>query len=118
MHNGSMKTTKNETAIERIKATLVAFAGCGLSAKQVAAEAGCSVSWVYRVLKRLEAEGFVAYTHRDAQGLPTRERRYAVASRDVLEDHLEAEHAAELVLLEEAADLDVEDEYMRWAAAA
>ena len=105
--------TNNTSAADRIQQVLCAFQGEALTAKQIAAEADCSVSWVYRVLKRLEAAGFAAYSYRDAHGLPTRARRYSVASRDVVADLETEQAAAELVELEAWADDSVEAEYLR-----
>lgn len=109
---------KATTAIERIKATLVHFAGQGLSAKAIAAEAGCSLSWAYRVLARLVAEGFVTYDHRDTHGLPTRARQFRIV-RDAGAAYEAAVEAAELDAIEfelDGADLDAA--YAAWAGAA
>lgn len=113
-----MSDSKTTTAIERIQQVLVAFQGEALTVKQIAAEAGCSVSWAYRVLARLEAEGFTARTYRDAHGLPVRARRYSIASRDVAADYEDEAAAAELVALEAWADDSVEAEYLRYCGLA
>lgn len=88
---------------ERIKQVLVTFSGYGLTAKQIAAEAGASLSWTYAVLRRLERDGFAEWTRRDVSGLPARARHYC-AVRSAAATYVAETEAAELVAIEVAVD--------------
>lgn len=99
---------------ERIRQVLVEFAGYGLTARQIAAEAGASLSWTYEVLRRLDAEGFSEHTHRNPQGIPSRARHYC-ALRGALETTAE-QRAEELAAWDDVVDAyDFDAAYAQWA---
>ena len=103
------------TKAERIKSVLVEFAGSGLSAREIAAEADASLSWTYEVLRRLRAEGFLAFDLRDRRGLPARARHFRALRSEV--EAFETQLAqAEVELAEDYAEtMDCDAEFEAWS---
>jgi transposase len=106
----------NMSKAERIKAVLVEFEGYGLTAAQIADEAGASLSWTYEVLRRLREEGFLEQSNRDPRGIPSRARHYCV-NRGALEVTAE-DRAEELAAWDDVVDAyDFDAEFAAWQAA-
>ena len=99
-----------------MREVLVDFAGWGLTAQQVAAEAEASASYARRALVELERQGFAEVSTRNPQGIDAGVKHY-LAKRGAVAAEFETAREAEVREASARADaVDWDAEWAEWAA--